>query len=255
MTANLRRFAVPLLLLCVAVLGGCAGSAPPRGSIVDGGLRLFADGVPGVHGNADQRQWWTSRPNGAGDLALVDLQGSIALRADAPGGMQMGRRLSTALTATPYLRWTWYLEPAVFGGGPGAGLERGMRVTIYFRTPNRSASGGYLAFLGMGAEEWDRSVEIAFGGFGAGRSDGATQSKWAVDNAGRRLELRPPRTGQAGAWHVEAIDLSEVYRYFWPGESLEDVQIAIIAAGGFSGRVPPEAGIAIGYVAEISISR
>jgi len=33
------------------------------------------------------------------------------------------------------------------------------------------------------------------------------------------------------------------------------VQIAMIAAGGFSGRVPLESGIAIGYVAEISISR
>jgi hypothetical protein len=47
--------------------------------------------------------------------------------------MQMGRRLATSLTSTPYLRWTWYLEPAIFGGGPGVGLERGVRVVVYFR--------------------------------------------------------------------------------------------------------------------------
>jgi hypothetical protein len=253
MTSMLRRYALPLAFMLLAV-GGCA-SAPPRGTVIDGGLRILADGVPGVHGNADQRQWWTSRPSNSGDLALVDLQGAVSLRADAPGGMQMGRRLATSLTATPYLRWTWYLEPAIFGGGPGEGLERGVRVVVYFRSPQRSSSERYKSWIGLGPSEWDRSVEIAFGGYGAGRVDGATQSKWAVDSAGRRLELRPPRAGQAGAWHVEAIDLSEVYRYFWPNEPLEDVQIAIVAAGGFSGKVPPEAGIAIGYIAEISISR
>jgi|GEM_PF-3246395 len=253
MTSMLRFFALPLALALLA-LGGCA-SPPPRGTVVDGGLRILADGVPGVHGNADQRQWWTSRPSNSGDLALVDLQGAISLRADAPGGMLMGRRLATSLAATPYLRWTWYLEPAIFGGGPGVGLERGVRVIVYFRSPQRSSSDRYKSWVGLAPSEWDRSVEIAFGGFGAGRVDGATQSKWATDSAGRRLELRPPRAGQAGVWHVEAIDLSEVYRYFWPNETLDEVQIAIVAAGGFSGNVPPEAGIAIGYIAEISISR
>jgi hypothetical protein len=113
----------------------------------------------------------------------------------------------------------------------------------------------YTSWTGIGTSEWDRFVEISFGGFGAARAEEARLAKWVTDDQGRKLNLRDPRTGQAGAWHVEAVDLAEVHRHFWPNENPAGVQITLISFGGLRGRTPPDVPEAIGYVAEVTLSR
>jgi hypothetical protein len=239
----------------LALLAGCAGQQPQsRAPVEDGQIRVL-DRIPGLHRNAAADQWWTRRRAEEGQLAVVDLQGTVAIRADVPGGALMGRRVDAGLAATPFLRWSWYLEPAIFGGGAGTGEERGLRVVVFFKSGERPWTENWSSWLRAAPAEWDRWAEISFGGFGAARAEAGQQRKSAADDAGRRLALREPRTGQAGEWHVEAIDLAELHRRFWPNEDPSKVRITMIAVGGFSGPVPPGLPASIGYVSEVILSR
>lgn len=242
-------------LAALALLAACGRiEQPTRAPVVDGQIRVL-DRIPGLHRNAAPDQWWSQRGIEQGQLAVVDLQGAASVRADAPGGTLMGRRVDAALTATPYLRWSWYLEPGVFGGGPGGGQERGMRVLVFFRSAERPDIERWSSWLWAAPAEWDRWATIAFGGTGAPRVEAAAQRKWAQDETGRAIALREPRPGQAGEWHVETIDLLELHRRLWPGEETAGVRVTMIAVGGFSGPLPPGAHGPIGYVSEVFLSR
>jgi len=250
---NMNR---PLAILAAcAFLAACA-APPARAPVVDGTVRLLERSLlSSPDGLTSATEWRIDRPVGAASLALVDLEGAVAVRADAPAGTLMGRRLATTIGATPYLRWSWFLEPAVFGGGPGDGRERGMRLRIHFRSPARPALERYGGLLGIRPPEWDRYIEIGFSGVGVPRVEEARLSKWAADDKGRKLELREPRAGQAGAWHVEGVDLAEVYRHFWPGEDAATVQVTLVSLGGLPARTAENVPPTIGYLAEIVLSR
>ncbi|MCM0019101.1 MAG: DUF3047 domain-containing protein [Tagaea sp.] len=242
-------------LAALALLAGCAKFEPPtRAAVVDGHIRIL-ERIPGLHRDAAADQWWTRRRAGEGQLAVVELQGTVAVRADVPGGSLMGRRVDAALAATPYLRWSWYLEPAMFGGGPGSGESRGLRVVVFFRSNDRPWTEEWSSWLWAAPAEWDRWAEISFGGVGAAQAQESEQRKFARDDSLRRIDLRAPRTGQAGEWHVEAIDLIELHRRYWPDEDPAKVRISLIAFGGYSGPVPGGLPVSIGYVSDVVLSR
>lgn len=250
---NMNRL-LAILAAC-AVLAACA-APPARAPVVDGTVRLLERNLLATpDGLASASEWRIDRPHAAAPLALVDLDGAVAVRADSPAGTLIGRRLATTIGATPFLRWSWYLEPAAYGGGPGEGTERGLRMRVHFRSPARPALERYRSFLGMQPPEWDRFIEIGFAGAGVARADEARLAKWATDDKGRKLELREPRAGQAGAWHVEGIDLAEIHRHFWPDEAPATVQITLVSLGGLPGRLPDNVPPTIGYLAEIVLSR
>lgn len=239
----------------LALLAGCANvQQPTRAAVIDGQIRIL-DRIPGLHGNAAPDQWWTQRRIEDGQIAIVDLQGTVAARADVPGGALMGRRVDATLAASPFLRWSWYLEPAIFGGGAGSGQERGLRVVVFFRSNVRPWTENWSSWIRATPAEWDRWAEISFGGVGAARAETGQQRKWVGDDAGRRIVLREPRAGQAGEWHVETIDLAELHRRLWPSEDPANVRVTMIAVGGYSGQVPPGLPASIGYVSEVFLSR
>jgi hypothetical protein len=250
---NMKRL-LAVFAACT-LLAACA-APPPRAPVIDGAVRLLDRSLLATtDGMASAREWQVNRPTGTSPLALVDLEGTVAVRADAPAGTTMGRRLATTVGATPFFRWSWYLEPTAFGGGPGEGAERGMRVRVHFRSPSRPPLERYGRFVGMQPPEWDRYVEFGFSGFGTARADEARLWKWAADDKGRKLELREPRARQAGAWHVESIDLAEVHRHFWPGEDPAAIQITLVSLGGLPGSMPEGVPPTIGYLADIVLSR
>jgi Protein of unknown function (DUF3047) len=243
------------VLAAFVLLSGCTKiEQPTRAAVVDGQIRVL-ERIPGLHRDADAGQWWLRRRVEEGQLAVVDLRGTAAVRADVPGGSLMGRRVDATLAATPFLRWSWYLEPAIFGGGPGSGDPRGMRVVVFFRSSERPVTEEWSSWIWAAPAEWDRWVEISFGGTGAAAAEAAEQRKFALDDSKRRIELRAPRPGQAGEWHVEAIDLVELHRRYWPGDDPAKVQVVLIAVGGYSGPVPGGLPVSIGYVSEVVLSR
>jgi hypothetical protein len=248
-----------LAAAALLVLAACSGGAPATGpatraSVVDGTIRIL-DRIPGTQANPAPEQWWTRRTGNEGPLTIVDLQGALAVRPDAPGGSLMARRVDASLTATPFLRWSWYLEQAVFGGGAGTGQERGLRLVVFFRSVDRPFSERMASWAFVEPAEFDHWVEVSFGGFGAGRAEAAQQGKWAADEAGRRIVLREARGEQAANWHVEAIDLGELYRRFWPNGDPAKTRIVMVGLGGFSGPLPEGVPGAIGYVSEVYLTR
>ncbi len=244
----------PLVLVAALLLAACSGPAP-RAVIVDGSIKVLDRGVPGIQPGASSGEWMVVRGAKDGQLNVMDLQGAVVVRPDSPGGSWMGRRVATTIGATPYLRWSWYLEPLQFAGGPGEGTERGVRIVVFFRSLQRPSIERYAGWVGVPGPEWDRFVEFDFGGFGAARAEDARFSKWVSDDAGRKLALREPRAGQAGLWHAEAVDLTEVHKHFWPAEDPGNVQIVMVAVGGLRATVPPQATVAIGYLADVSLSK
>ncbi len=244
-----------LLAITAALLLAACGDPWPRAIPVDGAIRVLDRGVPEIHPGASAKEWRILRSGGEAQLNLRDIEGAVVVTANQPGGATMGRRLTTTIGATPYLRWSWYLEPLQYAGGPGEGTERGVRIVVFFRSVQRPSMERYAGWIGVPGPEWDRFVEFDFGGFGAQRMEDARFAKWVSDDAGRKLMLREPRPTQAGLWHAEAVDLTEVHKHFWPNEDPGSVQIVMVAVGGLRAAIPPEATAAIGYLADVSLSK
>lgn len=210
--------------------------------------------------------WWRSPPRGPNLFTVAELQGTPALEVEAPGADQpttsvVGRRLAVPLLAMPYLQWAWYLEPAIFGGGPGDGLDRGLRLSVgfYGGAPETPQLTDRLFGTGpSGYPLYDRRVDITFGGTGAPRPEDSVQRMTAVDERGISYELRRGNFGEAGSWKLEALDLAKLYEQFWPHDRINRAQITFIAVGGLSGRptlARTGGPVPLGYVAEVTLTR
>jgi hypothetical protein len=252
------RGAVSALLLG-AVLAGCA-ERPPAPLAMTNGRAIVIGPEPGFDPDAPPKDWFRVPARGASAFRVVELSNVPVLRIDAPGGALLGRRVAMSLLATPYLHIGWYLDPALQGGGAGDGLARGLRVVVGFKggTPggpqlvDRVFTGDFPAY--------DRTIEFRLAGLGATRPEDAVAEFLAISDRGLRRQLRPSAHGQAGQWHLEALDLTEIYRGFWPRDRMGQVEIAFVAVGGLQHQIPPALtadgkAVPIGYVAEILLTR
>lgn len=254
----LDRRTVCLGALACAGLAACAGEPPPTPLAESGGQGLILGPGPEFDPARLPVDWWRSPRQTFGGFAVATLGDVLALRIDAPGGPVIGRRLRTPLLAMPYMRWGWYLEPALYGGGFGDGLDRGLRLVIGCK--GGQPKGVQLTdriFSNLPADYpmHDHLIELVFGGVGAPRAENATQHLTAVNERGLRQELRSAAFGQAGHWQLEALDLAALYRMYWPRDLLANVDLVFVAVGGLPGRLPPVMAPTLGYVAEILLSR
>ncbi len=260
-----KNSALPLLLAVVLAAGACA-DRPPAPLAETGGKALVLGPDPGFNPAAASDPWWRSPQRGPSLFSVAELDGTPALEIEAPDADQpttavLGRRLAVPLLAMPYLEWAWYLEPAIFGGGAGDGLDRGVRLSVgfYGGSPEAPQLTDHLFGTGpAGYPIYDRRIDITFGGIGAPRPEDSTQHMAAVDSRGISYELRKDSFGQAGAWKLEALDLAKLYKQFWPRDRMNLTQITFIAVGSLAGRptLARTAGpIPLGYVAEISLTR
>jgi hypothetical protein len=255
----------PARLIAIAALLGLAAcaAAPPQALREVGGRAVVIGPEPGFDPAQAADPWWRTA-RAANRFATVELSGTTVLRVHAPNSGEpttamLGRRLSIPLLAMPYLHWAWYLEPVIYDGGPGDGLERGLVLSVgfYGGAPSSPQLTDRL-FGGSGQPPADRRVDFVFGGVGAGRNQNAAQHLNAVSDQGVKIALRPPQFDQGGEWKLEAIDLAKIYEQFWPRDRMDRTQIAFIAVGGLPGKpvvqavTPP---LPLGYVAEVSLTR
>jgi hypothetical protein len=251
-----------LALLTVLALSACADTPPPALSTV-GGRAIVLGPEPGFDPARLNPPWWRSPQRAANRFVPVDLNGRLVMRVDAAAADQsaisaIGRQLDVPILAMPYLHWAWYLEPGLFAGGPGDGLDRGLRITVGFYGGHpRSPQITDRWFGGPdGMPAYDRRFDIAFGGAGQPRSEDAAQHLVAVSEQGIRQELRSPASGQSGEWKLEALDIAHLYGTFWPRDRLERVRIVFLGIGGLPGRAPATTPAhPLGYVAELSLTR
>jgi hypothetical protein len=257
---------LPLLAVALVLTAGACAARPPAPLAETGGKAVVLGPDPGFNPAALSDPWWRAPQRGPDLFSVAELNGTPALEIEAPEADQptnsvIGRRLDVPLLAMPYLQWAWYLEPAIFSGGPGDGLERGVRLSIGFyggapRTPQLTDH-----LLGTGPTGYpihDRRLDLVFGGIGAPRAEDSAQHTTAFDDRGIAYELRKANFGQAGAWKLEALDLAKLYKQFWPRDRIDLVQITFVAVGSMGGRptlARTSGPIPLGYVAEISLTR
>jgi hypothetical protein len=242
-----------------AVLPGC-GERPPAPLTTANGRSIVLGPEPGFDPSAPPRDWFRSPARGTSGFSVVDLSGVPVLRVDLPGGALLGRRIATSLLAAPYLHAGWYLDPALYTGGAGDGLPRGLRVLVGFTggTPRGSQLFDHVFPGDLPAH--DRWIEFRLAGLGVTRVEDATVEFAAFSDRGMKNVLRGAAHGQAGRWHLEALDLTAVYGNFWPRDRIGNVQIAFVAVGALQHRIPPALAapgkpVAAGYVAEILLTR
>lgn len=264
--AKISNRAVSVVALALVLTAAACAERPLPPLPEAGGRALILGPDPGFDTAAPKDPWWRAPPRGAARFAVVDLRGTAALEIQAPEGGEpttsvLGRRLAVPLLAMPYLQWAWYLEPAIYGGGPGDGLERGLRMSVgfYGGAPETPQLTDRLFGTGpSGYPLFDRRIDVTFGGVGAPRAEDAAQRMTAVNDKGVAYELRRGDFGQAGDWKLEALDLGKLYQQFWPQDRMNHVQITFVAFGGLNGRptfARTTGAVPLGYVAEVALTR
>lgn len=251
-----------LALVAALALAACADTPPPALHAV-GGRAIVLGPEEGFDPARLNPPWWRSPHHATNRFVPVDLEGRLVMRVDAAAIDQastsaIGRRIDVPVLAMPYLHWAWYLEPGLFAGGPGDGLDRGLRITIgFYGGHSRSPQITDRWFGGPdGMPAHDRRFDITFGGIGQPRAEDAAQHLVAISDQGIRRELRAPAFGQSGEWKLEALDIARLYGTFWPHDRMERVRIVLLGVGGLPGRLPAATPAhPLGYVAELSLTR
>ena len=251
--------AISVAAVLMVAISGCA-ERPPAPLAAVNGRSVVLGPEPGFDPAAPPKDWFVVPSRTANAFKVVDLSGIPVLRVDGSGGPLLGRTIATPLLAAPYLHAGWYLDPALYGGGPRDGLPRGLRLVVGFKggTPGGAQLIDHL--FPSDLPSYDRFIELRVGGLGTAHAEEAQIELTAISDRGVRRVIRPPSRDQAGRWHLEAIDLAALYGGYWPADRMGKVEIAFIAVGGLQHYPVPAAsgnadGTPAGYVAEILLTR
>ena len=220
-----RTLAAAILVLAAA------GCAIPRASVeTDGRASVDPDGRLSVLG-PDPGFSVSSLPDdwviaGNVELArrsttLVRHQGVPALRVDnGKAAFVVARRTSVNLLASPFLSWSWHVEPH---GGNTHPVE--LVVGFHGGDPeSRSWDAQPFAWLGRDLPPSDRVISLVWG-----------------ESALRRGAIDPPseagrdaRYTQRGGientrtWWLETVDISEIYARIWPADDLVAARVMFV---------------------------
>ena len=241
----------------VGATTGCA-ARPPAPLPSSNGRSIVLGPDPGFSPAALPQDWFLVPRKTSDRFSVVDVSGTPVLRVEAPGGPLLGRRLAMPVLATPYLHAGWYLDSGLYDGGPRDGLPRGLKLVVGFKGGLPSGAQLLDRVFADDLPVHDRVLEFRLGGIGAAHPEDAWVEFSVVNDRGLRRILRAGERGQAGRWHVEALDLASIYRDYWPHDRLSRVEIAFIAVGGLQHFMPPPENAALapaGYVAEILLTR
>lgn len=254
-----RPFFSFVLLLSLA-LAACEGA--PR---LPSPAPAFAHaGLPGD---------WIPDPKTAGQgISFVEKEGIAALKVTANSKRRFsGRRLDIVLIASPYLRWSWYLETAPLGGpqpqisDATAAPKNPMRLRIAFRGGSREEDSSPASpWRASGIPPHDRLLDLVWEWQPATHTQGGdwrpvelpTTSLSKASGAGFVPGCSVPcmivRNGltDSGQWWVEAADLEKIYKKFWPEDRLAEVRVVFVAFGMESSPAPMA-----GYLADLAFRR
>lgn len=166
-------------------------------------------------------------------LGVVNIGGFPVLRAaNGRESFAAVRPTAAILLASPYLTWTWNVEPH----GPEG---HAVSLVVGFR------GGGGRSLLAGGLPDHDRLLVLAWGGSALQR--GSLQVRGREGSA--RYLVRGGRE-QADTWHQETVDLSDLYARAWPGDDRGAVTVAFVGVAAAGGRTPGAL-----YLSRISLTR
>jgi hypothetical protein len=252
-----RRREMVVGTAAAAALAACASAppVPPLTRLADGRLLVVS---PAADFDVLRLQpGWSRRTDRAARVDVTSEAGRAVLTFFAPGGDLLLRSLDVPLIAVPGLAWSWKLETAAFGGGPGDGLPRGLRLVLGFDGggPTDLIRPARLMRSDAGLPRHERRIEIVLAGAGSNVPDSTLLELAAIGEDGTRRVLRPGARGLTGGWIGESVDLLALYRGFFPADRFAEVTFAFVGIGALPARLPDAIPDAIGHVVEVQLFR
>lgn len=240
-----------------AGLGACAAPPPPPPGLPglpSGRLLLLGPGA-----EFDPRHppaGWSRLGPPEVPIATSTDAGRSRLSFHAPGGALLLRATDLPLGAWPTLAWSWALEAQAFGGGPGDGLRRGLRILVGCDGGDPGDTLFAPARAGQdetGLPRHRRRFEIAIGGTGATRPELAMVEVSVAADGGQRRILVPAAPLAGGRARAERAALRDLYRDAFPRDRIDTVRIVFVAFGALPARLPDPPASAIGHFIEVQL--
>ncbi len=234
--------------LAVLITISLTGCTLERASVTPEGLLTVLGPLPGFSTDELPDDWALESDGDIGrqQLRVVTKDGLPALRiANGKSSFIVVRRTKAMLLSTPFLSWSWNIEPP---SAPGFHPVR-VIVGFYGGNPASGSWGGQpLQRLGSRLPPHDRAISLTWGesALQRGALDLPTGSS---ARAAPRYTVRGGREN-AGTWWLETVDLAELYARAWPDDDASRAQIMFIGIAAPGGRRPAPA-----YISGILLSR
>lgn len=234
--------------LAWAVLFWLPGCAVEQAAVAPEGLLQVLGPFPGFSPVELPGDWAVEKDGRLDEsqLRIVDKAGVPSLKVtNGADSFVVARRTSAMMLATPFLSWSWNIEPP---SAPGYHPVR-LVVGFYGGDPASPSRGGEpLRRLGGALPAHDRALSLTWGQSALQRG-GLSPAPAAPGRASPRYTVRGGREN-AGSWWLETVDLSDLYRRSWPDDDFSKTRIVFIGIAAAGGRRPAPA-----YVAGIILSR
>ncbi|MHA1597110.1 MAG: DUF3047 domain-containing protein [Alphaproteobacteria bacterium] len=235
----------PLLAVVLLLLVSCGGNQ--TSVIAPEGLLSVLGPFPGFSPVELPGDWSIEgdEPN-AEQIAVTRKDGIPALHVtNGEKAFIIVRRIRAMMLATPYLSWSWNIEP------PSTTGFHPVRVVVGFKRTDPE-TGGWVkqpySLFGSDLPPHDRAISLTWGESALQRGTLSVPTA-RQRRAAPRYTVRGGREN-AGSWWLETVDLSELYRRAWPDADPGTVQVVFVGIAAPGGRAPAPA-----YVSGIILSR
>lgn len=225
-------------VLGLLLMGGLAGCAVvEQASVVapEGMLQVLGP-FPGFSPVDLPGDWAIEKAGNLDEsqLQVVDLLGVPALKViNGEDSFVVVRRTRAMMLATPYLSWSWNIDPP---SAPGYHPVR-LVIGFYGGDPASLSRGGQpLAWLGSALPPHDRALSLTWGESALQRGT-LSPPQNADRRAAPRYIVRGGREN-SGSWWLETVDLADLYQRSWPMDDAVKAQIVFIGIAAAGGRPP-----------------
>lgn len=183
---------------------------------------------------------WAIEKNGSLDVSQIQIvtkDGLPSLKiTNAENSFIVARRTNAMMLATPFLSWSWLIEP------PSTTGYHPVRMVIGFYggdRRSRSRTSQPLRWLGSSLPTHDRAMSLVWGESALQRGTLVMPTSDST-NADPLYTVRGGREN-TGSWWLETVDLSSLYRQIWPQDDSVNARIVYIGIEAVAGRVPSPA--------------
>jgi hypothetical protein len=225
-----------------------AGCAVKQTNVAPEGLLAVLGPFPGFSPE-NLPDDWTIEKNGSLDvkqLQIVTKNGMPSLKiTNGEDSFIVVRRTNAMMLATPFLSWSWFIEPPSTSGYHPVHMVIG-----FYGGDPASRSGGNRPFrwLVSSLPTHDRAMSLTWGESALQRGT-LTAPPAGSASAAPRYTVRGGREN-AGSWWLETVDLSDLYRQIWPQDDSAMAQVVFIGIAASARRTPAPA-----HVSGITLSR
>ncbi|MEE2698621.1 MAG: DUF3047 domain-containing protein [Pseudomonadota bacterium] len=231
------------LLLSVLVIAAC--TKPIRSTINSIGPMDIVGPAPGFLQNLIPVGWISQGSIKKGQMSIVKLDGIPALKVVSSSNNLITVKPSQALLlATPYLSWSWNMEPQGEGQHP-------VKLLVGFKNSKKQQQTWKTNFFISHnlIPNHERMLSFIWGDSALQRG---TITKENPKKEGQLNASFTVRGGQenSNSWWFETVDLNDIYQRTWPRDEIDDLHITFIGISTSSSSKP-----IAGHISGLRLSR